>query len=98
SNRAGGVGMGDLYAASRTSITTQFSGPRNLTELNTTDAEYAPALNHDGLRLYYTVNNIIYARERATVDAPFGATAVMIAGPTAQYSALAGTEVSDDEL
>ncbi len=57
SNRPGTLGLLDIYRASRPSIDASWSTPENVTELNSTNDDYAPALSNDGTQLYYSYNS-----------------------------------------
>lgn len=53
-NRAGGVGMADLYSASRQSVTGEWGTPENLgPNVNSEFAETRPSLSWDGTTLYF---------------------------------------------
>lgn len=54
SDRAGGVGAGDMWTASRPSLTSGWTGVTNLSTLNTAGDDATPALSRDGLTLFWT--------------------------------------------
>jgi len=54
SDRAGGVGAGDIWTATRTSITSAWGTATNLTSLNTAGDDATPSLSRDGLTLFWT--------------------------------------------
>ena len=54
SNRSTGLGGGDLWIAERSSVSENFSPPRNLVTLNTPVEDSGPSLSSDGLALYFS--------------------------------------------
>jgi Tol biopolymer transport system component len=56
SDRAGGVGAGDIWTATRTSITSPWGMATNVSALNTAGDDATPSLSRDGLTLYWTAN------------------------------------------
>jgi hypothetical protein len=54
SGRDGGLGSMDLWMATRTSPTSPFSEPVNLTVLNSPQREYSPEISPDGSTLYFS--------------------------------------------
>lgn len=53
SNRAGGVGVDDLWVATRSSTLSNFSTPSLLANVNTASFENTPFLREDGQKLYF---------------------------------------------
>jgi hypothetical protein len=54
SRRAGGAGDHDLWVSTRATVTTPWSTPTPVTELNTASSEQSPRVLPDGLRLAFT--------------------------------------------
>lgn len=54
SDRTGGAGAGDLYVATRQSVTDMFSPPINLGVLNTAGDDVTPSISSDGLTLVFS--------------------------------------------
>lgn len=57
SNRAGGSGY-DIWRATRTTRSDEFSTPTNVTNVNSSSVEYFPTLSNDRLSLYFTSNRL----------------------------------------
>jgi Tol biopolymer transport system component len=67
SSRSGGAGAGDIWMATRASVTSTFGPPTNVTELNTSADEGPTWLSPDGCRIYLGVNKVgadMYVAER----------------------------------
>jgi Tol biopolymer transport system component len=80
SEAAGGMGMGDLYVASRASKTDPFGAWTNLSGLNTAADESTPELSHDGLTLTFQSDrpggcgaSDLYITTRSSFTAPWSA-------------------------
>ena len=58
SNRAGGLGNGDLYVSRRTDKAARWQAPTLIADVNTTDRETAPMLVGGGLYLLYGSNGV----------------------------------------
>ena len=56
SNRTGGAGGNDIWTSTRTTVTAPWSTPVALTVLNTSFGEVHPALDRDGLTIYFASN------------------------------------------
>jgi WD40-like Beta Propeller Repeat len=56
SERAGGAGANDIWASTRTTVTAPWSTPVAVTALNTSFGEIHPALDLDGLTIYFASN------------------------------------------
>jgi len=56
SERAGGAGANDLWTSTRTTVTASWSTPIAVTALNTSFSEVHPALDLDGLTIYFASN------------------------------------------
>ena len=56
SERAGGAGANDLWTSTRTTVTASWSTPIAVTALNTSFGEIHPALDLDGLTIYFASN------------------------------------------
>jgi hypothetical protein len=54
SNRAGGSGGNDIWAATRMQINDPWGVPRAISELNTTGDDATPDISRDGLTLYWS--------------------------------------------
>jgi len=54
SERAGGAGGGDIWKATRTSVTSAWSTPVNVGELNTAAEDVGTEVSPDGLTLYFS--------------------------------------------
>ena len=54
SDRAGGKGGADIWKATRTSKSSAFGAPTNVTELNTTSDDAPSWISDDGCRIYVT--------------------------------------------
>ncbi len=80
SNRAGGMGLSDLWTAQRASRTDAFSAPVNLSGIDTADDETGPALSPEGLTLFFVSDRAgglgradIWMATRPDPSSPFGA-------------------------
>ena len=56
SERAGGAGANDIWTSTRTTVTAPWSTPVAVTALNTSFGEIHPALDLDGLTIYFASN------------------------------------------
>ena len=56
SDRAGGVGAGDIWTAKRASIAATWGTATNVTALNTAGDDATPSLSRDGLQIFWTAN------------------------------------------
>ncbi|HLC66908.1 MAG TPA: hypothetical protein VJK52_04675, partial [Candidatus Nanoarchaeia archaeon] len=54
SDRIGGMGSGDIYAATRIDTSSPFGSPLNLTEVNSSDYDSGDSISADDLELYIT--------------------------------------------
>jgi hypothetical protein len=54
SDRAGGLGGVDIWRAARPDPASPFAAAQNLTEVNSADYDWGPAISVDGLTLYFT--------------------------------------------
>ena len=80
SARPGGLGGGDIWTSSRTSVGGPWSPPVNVSAVNTTDGETTPEVSSDGLTLCFSSNrpggaggNEIYCTTRGSRSAAWGA-------------------------
>lgn len=73
SDRAGGLGMDDIWHATRASVTEPFTNLEPLTQLNTTGEEQSPEIGRTGLSLYFVSNQDVWVSFRPTLGADFPA-------------------------
>jgi hypothetical protein len=81
SDRPGGAGDFDLWAARRATVNDLFNAPFNLTAFNTDGGESEPSTSGDELELYfYRAGEGILRADRSTLAGAFSAPAVVVAG------------------
>ena len=56
SDRSGTLGGSDIWVATRPDTASAFGAPSDVTEVNSSDSEYDPALSSDGLSLFLAVS------------------------------------------
>ena len=61
SNRAGGLGLHDIWMATRTSVTSSWSAPVPVVELNTTKSDESPEVAANGLTIWISSNRNVVA-------------------------------------
>ena len=71
SDRPGGLGLTDLYQATRASRDVPFGPPIALTEVNTTTSDNAAELSGDGLTIYLRRSADVYTAKRTSRTAAF---------------------------
>ena len=77
SDQPGTMGGGDIWMATRASVSESFSNVANLTEINDTLGEGGPSLTADGLTMYFSSKrdgdsyHSIYKAERSSTSQPF---------------------------
>jgi hypothetical protein len=76
-NRAGGPGGYDIWAATRGSTVQEFGSPTVLGGINTTDHERIPMLASDGLLLFFSAGGDIHVAARPSESAPFTSSALL---------------------
>lgn len=72
SKRTGGLGLYDLYRATRPTTVDPFSLPVPIASLNTAGDELGPSLSGDGLTLLFGDGQDIAFATRPDLDSPFG--------------------------
>ena len=92
SDRAGGLGAGDLYSATRATSSGPFTAPVNLGALNTAGDDVTPSISSDGLTLLYSSrragalgaspNKDLYLTTRPTRTSPWAAPMAITASRT----------------
>ena len=97
----GSVGGEDVWFATRSDRTAQFSALQLLPGINTVDDEFEPWLSRDGLVLYLTYlpavgSNGVARAQRSTATDPFGPATVLAPLEGVDYDG--GTWVREDEL
>ena len=90
SNRTPSVGLRDIWRATRSDPTQQFSAAQAIAELNTTGDEGGPSLTADGLTLFFDRDSDLYLATRPDRAAPFG-TAVAIGELNTSFRERAGS-------
>lgn len=97
----GGLGLGDIYMATRATTADAFSAPVNLAMLNSTMDESSPALSDDQLSLYFTSDRggpyQLYVATRSSEADSFGAPTLLAINLTG-LGEVGGPEPSADEL
>ncbi len=83
----------DIFTATRSSTSADFSGPQLIGALNTNGNDYFLSLSHDGLTIYYSSNRSggtgtmdIWYSTRASLGAAFGAPQLLTGVSSATYN------------
>ena len=101
SDRPGGLGMYDLYEATRASTTQAFGPPVRLANINSSQSDDNPALSTDGKTIYFsstrTGTGRIYSASRADRSQPFGAP-TLLGGEVNTPFSVCCPGISADEL
>jgi Tol biopolymer transport system component len=63
SDRAGGVGAGDIWTAKRASLAAAWGTATNVTALNTAGDDATPSLSRDGLQIFWTANGSVGSKD-----------------------------------
>ncbi len=91
SSRTGGAGSGDIWMSTRKSISSAWTTPVNVKELNTTANEYYVTVRPDNLEIIFsryigtTTRNDLYSSTRAKTTDPWGAPVPLTVLNTANY-------------
>lgn len=91
STRTGGAGSGDIWMSTRKSLTTPWSTPVNVKELNTTDNEYYVTVRPDNLEIIVsryisaTTGTDLWSSTRAKTTDPWGAPVMLTSLNTADW-------------
>ncbi len=73
-DRPGGLGLGDIWVARRSTKDAPWGKPENLgPPVNSADWDYAPSLSSDGLSLYFTSGTRLAVSRRDTKDSAWEA-------------------------
>jgi Tol biopolymer transport system component len=100
SNRTGGMGMDDVWWATRATTSDAFGPPTVIPNVNSPGDELNASISNNGLRLYISSNRSgsqdIFVADRATASDPFGAPQPIAELDSASFERY--VSVSDDEL